>query len=155
MSVGDIAGTAVCFTAMGAASLGPSQAIGAGIVVYSLGEAAFLLTRVTYAALRNLGKHGINDRREYKNYDAKNLHYTLADKSYFKIERIKAEGLWLKTVTVQRAVLGFLAMLPFVGIIWVVASGMAEEENRNHFWSRTNIGTIDRILKDIETPNPA
>lgn len=155
MSVGNIAGCAVCFTAMGVASLGPSQAIGAGMVVYSLGEAAVLLTRITYATLRNLGKHGINDRREYKNYDAKIHHYTQADKSYFKAERIKAEGIWLKTVSAERILQGSLAMLPFVGIIWVLSSGMSEDENRNRFWSRTNIGTIDRILKDIENPNPA
>jgi len=154
MSVGEIVGSAFFCTAVCAASLGPSQVIGAGMLAYSAGETTFILIRVAYGALRNLGKHGINNRRDYKNYD-KNHTYTLADKTYFKNERCKAQGVWIKTITSQRIVSGAFGMLPFVGILFVAFSEWAQEERLDDFFSKSNITTIDRILEDIENPNRA
>jgi len=152
--IGNIAATAICCPLVAAASLGPSQVMGMGMLAYSAGETAFLLTKITYAALRNFGKHKVNDRKDYQNYNP-NHHYTLADKSYFKMERMKDESLWLKTVTFQRFQTGSLAMLPFVGIVFMFFHGHNSDEAHQDFWRKSKIGTIDRILEDIENPNRA
>lgn len=135
---------------VGALSLGPTQVLGMGMIIYSAGETAFLAAKIGLASLKNRGKHEKNDRKNYLD-PAKANSYSQVDKSYFKNEMIKAQSIWLKKVTSQRALHGALGMIPLFGPICLFGYGYQTcFDNESSFISSKRVRALNKILDNIE-----